>query len=177
MVPFTVWLWCGFLPFLEAHFFLKAHQLFLLFLFLSGLWWLLLLIFMGRMSLERNLLVSHFRFQRGSPLCKVLGAEEIGLFWLVDFYWGYLISHWLAILLIMVGFPTKPNAETEVCQWIMIWCWFLLTKINKTYIVQDRWGLLVDEKRESLGAVNCDTLTSIFFRDKSFICPLKTKCN
>ena len=23
------------------------------------------------------------------------------------------------------------------------------------YIVQDRWGLLADENRESLGAVNC----------------------
>ena len=100
--------------------------------------------------------------ERGSPLCKLLGAEEIGLFLLADSYWGYLISHWLAILLIIVGFPTKPNTETEVCQWIMIWCWFLLTKIDKTYIVQDRWGLLADEKRESLGAVNCDTLTSIF---------------
>ena len=62
MVPFTVWLWRGFLPFLEAHFFLKAHQLFSFFL---SLWWLFLLIFLGRMSLERwqNLLVSQFRFE------------------------------------------------------------------------------------------------------------------
>ena len=89
--------------------------------------------------------------QRGSPLCKLLGAEEIGLFWLVDSYWGYLISHWLAILLIMVGFSTKPNAETAVCHWIMIWCWFLLTKIDVMYTVQDIWwGLLADEKRESI---------------------------
>ena len=92
-----------------------------------------------------------FFFKRGSPLCKLLGAEEIGLFWLVDSYWGYLISHWLAILLIMVGFSTKPNAETAVCHWIMIWCWFLLTKIDVMYTVQDIWwGLLADEKRESI---------------------------
>ena len=93
-------------------------------------------------------------YKRGSPLRKLLGAEEIGLFWLVDSYWGHLISHWLAILLIMVGFYTKPNAETAVCHWIMFWCSFLLTKIDVTYIVQDRWYLLADENRESLGAVN-----------------------
>ena len=84
--------------------------------------------------------------KRGSPLCKLLGAEEIGIFWLVDSYWGYLISHWLAKLLIMVGFSIKPNAETAVCHWIMIWCWLLLTKIDVMYIVQDGWGLLADEK-------------------------------
>ena len=100
--------------------------------------------------------LEHFIVKRGSPLCKLLGDEEIGLFWLVDSYWGYLISHWLAILLIMVGFSTKPNANTAVCHWIMIWCSFLLTKIDvMMYIVQDRWGLLADENRESLGAVNC----------------------
>ena len=93
--------------------------------------------------------------KRGSPLCNILGAEDIGLFLLVDSYWGYLISHWLAILLIMVGFSTKPNAETVVCHWIMIWCWLFLTNIDVMYIVQDRWGLLADENRESLGAVNC----------------------
>ena len=65
-----------------------------------------------------SILVEYFSskkgHKRGSPLYKLLGAEEIGLFLLVDSYWGYLISHWLAILLIMVGFPTKPNAETAV---------------------------------------------------------------
>ena len=56
----------------------------------------------------------------------------------------------------MVGFSTKPNANTAVCHWIMIWCSFLLTKIDvMMYIVQDRWGLLADENRKSLGAVNC----------------------
>ena len=50
---------------------------------------------------------------------------------------------------------TKPNTNTAVCHWIMIWCSFLLTKIDvMMYIVQDRWGLLADENRESLGAVN-----------------------
>ena len=93
--------------------------------------------------------------KRGSPLYKLLGAEEIGLFLLVDSYWGYLISHWLAILLFIVGFSTKPNAETVVSHWIMIWCWLFLTRIDVMYIVQDRWGLLADENRESLGAVNC----------------------
>ena len=53
-------------------------------------------------------------------------------------------------------YQTKPNANTAVCHWIMIWCSFLLTKIDvMMYIVQDRWGLLADENRESLGAVNC----------------------
>ena len=93
---------------------------------------------------------------KGLTLVQALEGQEIGLFWLVDSYWGYLISHWLAILLFMVGFSTKPNANTVVCHWIMIWCSFLLTKIDVVmYIVQDRWGLLADENRESLGAVNC----------------------
>ena len=104
----------------------------------------------GRWYSSCNITKKHKKSRRGSPLCKLLGAEEIGLFWLVDSYWGYLISHWLAILLIMVGFSTKPNAETAVCHWIMIWCWFLLTKIDVMYTVQDIWwGLLVNEKRES----------------------------
>ena len=98
-------------------------------------------------------------------------TEEIGLVLLVDSYWGYLISHWLAILLIMVGFSTKPNAETVVCHWIMIWCWLFLflTRIDVMYVVQDRWGLLADENRESLGAVNCVVRPpwhQIFLREK-----------
>ena len=100
--------------------------------------------------------ISNSMKPKGLTLVQALGGQEIGLFWLVDSYWGYLISHWLAILLIMVGFSTKPNANTAVCHWIMIWCSFLLTKIDvMMYIVQDRWGLLADENRESLGAVNC----------------------
>ena len=73
---------------------------------------------------------------KGLTLVQALGGQEIGLFWLVDSYWGYLISHWLAILLFMVGFSTKPNAETVVCHWIMIWCWLFLTKIDVMYIVE-----------------------------------------
>ena len=52
------------------------------------------------------------KYWKGLTLVQALGGQEIGLFWLVDSYWGYLISHWLAILLTMVGFSTKPNAET-----------------------------------------------------------------
>ena len=100
---------------------------------------------------------------KGLNLVQALGGQEIGLFWLVDSYWGYLISHWLAILLFMVGFSTKPNAETVVCHWIMIWCWLFLTRIDVMYIVQDRLGLLADENGESLGAVNCGHLYIRFF--------------
>ena len=57
--------------------------------------------------------VNETSLERGSPLSKLLGAEDIGLFLLVDSYRGYLISHWLAILLFIVGFSTKPNTETE----------------------------------------------------------------
>ena len=41
----------------------------------------------------------------------------------------------------MVGFSTKPKAETVVCHWIMIWCWLFLflTRIDVMYVVQDRW--------------------------------------
>ena len=108
---------------------------------------------------------------KGLTLVQALGGQEIGLFWLVDSYWGYLISHWLAILLFMVGFSTKPKAETVVCHWIMIWCWLFLflTRIDVMYVVQDRWGLLADENRESLGAVNCVVRPpwhQIFLREK-----------
>ena len=63
---------------------------------------------------------------------------------------GYITDHGRIL------YQTKPNANTAVCHWIMIWCSFLLTKIDVMMcIVQDRWGLLADENRESLGAVNC----------------------
>ena len=110
------------------------------------------LVWLRNFHIKRHLAAFHSK--KGLTLVQALGGQEIGLFWLVDSYWGYLISHWLAILLIMVGFSTKPNAETVVCHWIMIWCWLFLTKIDVMYIVQDRWGLLADENRESLGAVN-----------------------
>jgi len=109
------------------------------------------------------------RNKKGLTLVQALWGQEICLFWLVDSYWGYLISNWLAILLFIVGFSTKPNAETVVSHWIMIWCWLFLTRIDVMYIVQDRWGLLADENRESLGAVNCVVRPpwhQIFLREK-----------
>ena len=63
MVPFTVWLWRGFLPFLEAHFFLKAHQLFFSFFSFSMVALSSNLFGADEFGRWQNLLVSQFRFE------------------------------------------------------------------------------------------------------------------